>query len=161
MGSDSGRNSRGGCALGAQFSSCFHQAGEGGRIVHAQVGEHLAVHFDFGGLEHVNQAAVRQTQLAGSGVDALDPEASEVALARATVAILVHERMNHGFFSRLVQAVPATGMAFREGEDFLMVGVVGNATFYTDQRTDAPIEKWGIPLLCVGKQTSNASLITR
>src|SRR5690625_7888850 len=65
--------------------SFFGQSLEGHLVVHGQVGKHLAVNADLGALEAVDKAAVRQTVFAGSRVDALNPQAAEVALALAAV----------------------------------------------------------------------------
>ena len=57
------------------------ERGEGRRVVDGQVGQDLAVDLDTRGLEALDEAVVGQAVGAGAGVDALDPELAEVALA--------------------------------------------------------------------------------
>src|SRR5919112_4261867 len=56
-------------------------------VAHGDVGQHLAVELDAGQLEAVDERAVAQAILARGGVDAHDPQAAEVALAVAAVAV--------------------------------------------------------------------------
>ena len=57
------------------------EGGEGRGVVDGQVGQDLAVDLDTRGLEALDEAVVGQAVGAGAGVDALDPELAEVALA--------------------------------------------------------------------------------
>src|SRR3546814_6892429 len=68
-----------------------HERGERRRLVHGELGEHATVHLHTREAEALNEAVVRDAILTGSGVDALDPQATEVALALATVAVGVDE----------------------------------------------------------------------
>jgi hypothetical protein len=72
--------------LGDQRSECL-------RLVDRHVGQHLAVDLDAGLVQAVDQAAIGQAVLAGGGVDALDPERAEIALADLAVAIGVLQRL--------------------------------------------------------------------
>ena len=60
---------------------------EGFRVVHRQVGEYFPVEGDAALAEAVHQTAVGGAMLAGTGVDAGDPEAAEGALLVAAVAV--------------------------------------------------------------------------
>ena len=68
---------------------------EGGRLVHGEVGEDLAVDLDAGLAEAVDEARVGQVgvMLADRGVDPLDPERAEGALADLAVAGRVLQRL--------------------------------------------------------------------
>src|SRR5690606_23729393 len=56
-------------------------------IVHGEFGQHLAVDLDAGLQQAVDQPAVRQAVLTGRRIDAGDPQRTELALLRATVAV--------------------------------------------------------------------------
>src|SRR5690606_12068667 len=75
-----------GCS-GESGPRLFDQGLEGLGLVDGEIGEHLAVHLDASLAEAVDKSAIGQTQLAGAGVDALDPEGAEIALLRAAVTI--------------------------------------------------------------------------
>src|ERR1700733_196067 len=87
----------------------------------------LAVELDAGALEAVHETPVGHAVLAGSCVDALDPERAEFALPRLAVAVSVAQ----GFFDFL-DCDPEIGarsaaIAFGELDDFLVPGVRGDA----------------------------------
>src|SRR5688500_12680140 len=67
----------------------LHKSAKAIGIVDGDVGEHLAVHLDAGLAEAVDQLRVRHALLARGRVDPRDPEAAEVALAVAPVAVRV------------------------------------------------------------------------
>ena len=62
------------------------ERGERGRIADGEVGEDLAVDLDARGVQAVDEPAVADAVLAAGGVDPLDPQPPEVALAGAAVA---------------------------------------------------------------------------
>src|SRR5579885_1463243 len=68
------------------------------RLAHREIGEHLAVDCDPGLAEAVDKSAIGEAVLAHGGVDALDPEGAERALAVLAVAIGVLVRL----FDRLL-----------------------------------------------------------
>jgi hypothetical protein len=68
------------------------------RVAHREVGEDLAVDFDLGGLETGDETRVRDVVLTARGVDAHDPEPTELTLAGASVA----ERVVAGVHDLLV-----------------------------------------------------------
>ena len=68
----------------------FHlldDAGECDFIGDREIGEDLAIETDVGGLEAFGETAVGQALRADGGVQALDPEITESALARLAIAI--------------------------------------------------------------------------
>src|SRR5262249_48368626 len=67
---------------------------ERGRLPHGQISEHLAVELHARVAESADEAAVAHAVGPGRGVDALDPELSEVALARPAVAVGVLQRVH-------------------------------------------------------------------
>src|SRR4051794_29641155 len=82
------------------------EAGEGGGVADGEVGEHLAVDLDVGQLQPVDQPRVAHAVLPGSGVDALDPELAEVALAGSPVP----ERVVPGVHELLVGGAEAAAL---------------------------------------------------
>src|SRR5262245_24053439 len=66
---------------------------EARRIAHRDVGQRLAIERDARHLQAADELAVRQLELLARGPDAHDPEAPELALARAPVAVRIGERM--------------------------------------------------------------------
>ena len=65
------------------------KVGEGLLVAVGNLGEDLAVKLNAGKLEAVHEGAVGEVVHAGSSVDALNPQAAEVALLVATVTVLV------------------------------------------------------------------------
>jgi hypothetical protein len=63
------------------------------RILHRELGQHLAVDLDPGLVEAVDKSAVGQPVLARGRVDALDPERAERALLTLAVAVLILQRL--------------------------------------------------------------------
>ena len=101
--------------------------------MHSQIGQYFAIHFDTSQGQTVDETAVRQSfvMAAACRIDTLDPQAPEITLAGLAVArgVLV------GLIDRLsccfVQILPATGIAFRSFDDFLVTGVGYCPTFNT------------------------------
>src|SRR5699024_2860257 len=87
------------------------QVREGGRVVDGELGEHATVDLDTGGLEALDETVVGHAVGAGAGVDALDPEATEVTLALATVTVAVDQRMEDRFLGLAVQAPARSAVA--------------------------------------------------
>src|SRR3954453_19866269 len=94
-------------------------------IAHGDVGQHLAVELAAGQLEAVHEGAVAHALLAGGGVDALDPQPAEVALAVAAVAVGVRIRLHHRFLGAAVGGVrlPAEALRALERLAALLLGV--------------------------------------
>src|SRR5829696_4128216 len=64
---------------------------EGGGLVHGELGEDATVDLDAREGQALDEAVVREAVLARRRVDALDPEATEVALLLAAVVVGVDE----------------------------------------------------------------------
>src|SRR5262249_47663073 len=123
-----GREPRSGFAEGRL--GLLHQRVEGRRLPRRQIREHLAVDGDAGPLDAVDQLRVGQAVLAGAGVDALDPQRAEVALAVATVAIGVLERLLDALERDAVVGRGTAEIAGPHVDDLLVTGV----------RRDAPLD---------------------
>src|SRR4051812_47318206 len=96
MSADSGRR---------RLAGALGESAEGLGVAHGDVGQHLAVELDPGQLQAVDERAVAHAVLPRGGVDAGDPEAAEVALAVAPVAVRVSVRLHEGFLRPLVGGV--------------------------------------------------------
>ena len=68
----------------------------------------------------MNEAAVAEAIDARRGVDACDPQASEVTPAIATIAIGIKERLEHGFIGTAKKAVPGTKLALGKFKNFFV-----------------------------------------
>src|SRR3954469_17966348 len=91
------------CALG--------KTSEGLGVADGDVGQHLAVELDLRELQAVHELAVRQALLARGGVDALDPQAAELALAVLAVAVRVGARLEQLLLGALVARVLLAAVA--------------------------------------------------
>ena len=89
---------------------------EGVGVAHGDVGEHLAVELDAGQLEAVHELRVAHAVLARGGVDARDPQAAEVALAVAPVAVGVGVGLQQRLLGALVVRVRLAAEALRQLE---------------------------------------------
>ena len=98
---------------------------ERGGVVHGEFGQHAAVDLDAGELEALDEPVVGHAARAGRGVDPLDPQPAEVALARLAVAVGVDERVGDLLLRLAVQARPLTAVSAGALEDFpaLLLGV--------------------------------------
>src|SRR6476620_6383182 len=103
------------------------KSGEGLGIAHGDVGQDLAVELDAGQLQAVHELAVAEAVLAGRRVDARDPEAAEVALAVAPIAVRVGVRLHQRFLGALVVRVrlAAEALGALERRPALLLGVDG------------------------------------
>src|SRR5690606_26646940 len=101
------------------------ERGEDGGLVDGQLGKHATVDLHTCETQTLDEAVVREAVLAARGVDALDPQAAEVALALATVAVRVDERVGDLLLRLAVQTrtlTPVTGGALKD-DATLLVGV--------------------------------------
>ena len=57
------------------------------RLVHGQFGQNLAVEFDVESLQALHKSRIRETLGAARGIDPLDPQAAEDALAVLAIAL--------------------------------------------------------------------------
>src|SRR5271156_2379199 len=79
------------------------EGGESSSVVHGNVGEHLAVELDTGGLEAVDELRVADAVDLGGGVDAHDPEGTVLPLLLLAAAVGELESTLDGFLRCLVE----------------------------------------------------------
>src|SRR3954470_4146030 len=84
---------------------------EGLGVANGDVGQHLAVELDLGEAQAVHQLAVAHALLAGGRVDALDPQAAELALAVLAVAVGIRARLEQLLLRPLVARVLLAAVA--------------------------------------------------
>src|SRR5690625_5869857 len=121
--------------------SFFGQSLEGHLVVHGQVGKHLAVNADHGALEAVDNAAVRQTVFAGSRVDALNPQAAEVALALAAVTVAVLAGLDDSLLGYAKRLAAGTIIALGPAQHLAVAATGGYRTFYSCHDR-SPLKVW-------------------
>src|SRR6186997_268991 len=106
------------CSDGVEGTACgLDQRGEGRRLAHREVGEHLAIDVDLRGLQTGHEPRVAHLVLATGRVDADDPQAAELALLRAAVAVGVPERVLNLLVCLAEVAAAGTRVALRLFED--------------------------------------------
>ena len=105
------------------------ESGEGGLIGHGEIGQDLAVHFDPGLVQAINKSAIGEAEFTRRGVDALDPQGSEIALLGAAVAIGILRCLLDGLNGDAEDILAAAEIAFRRFDD-LLVGLAGDCTAF-------------------------------
>src|SRR5437762_7480545 len=78
-----------GLCRGERGPCCFSKRSKSSRIVHRNVRENLAIDFDSGTLQSVHEYAVAHVVLMCGGIDAHDPQLSEIALLVLAIAVRV------------------------------------------------------------------------
>src|SRR5271167_4264802 len=104
---------------------------ERGWLVDGEIGQHLAVHDDPGFAEAGDKSAVGEPEAADGGVEALDPQSAEGALAPLAVAEGVLVRLLHRLLGDPDGVLAPAVIAFGGFEDFLVLGVSGDTPFDT------------------------------
>ena len=107
--------------LGGGGLGHLDQRRERSRVGDGEVGEDLAVDLDAGQAQAGDEAAVAHAVLAGTGVDALDPELAEVTLAGPAVAVGVLQGVHDLLVGRLVAAALVAVVALGRLEDGAVV----------------------------------------
>jgi len=82
---------------GHGFSYLLDESGECLGSIDSHVSQDLAVKLDVESLQAVDETAIAQTVLLGGGLDPDDPEAPEIPLPVAPVAVGVEKGLLHGF----------------------------------------------------------------
>src|SRR5262249_55439092 len=120
--SGSGRRADG---LGERLARDLHEGGERRRVGHGEIGEHTPVDLDASRLQALHETVVGQPVRARRGVDALDPEPTEVALAVLAVAVGIGHRVEDLLLGLAVEPRPLAAVALRPLEDnpALLLGV--------------------------------------
>src|SRR6266436_1325919 len=90
-------------------------------VVHRDVREHLAVDFDAGLVQAVDDAAVGEPVQARRGVDARDPQCAELTLVLPPVAVRVLACLDDGLLGRAIDLAPGVVVALRLGENLLVI----------------------------------------
>src|SRR5262249_21777258 len=107
------------------------QLREGLRVGQREVRQDLAIHLEPRLRESVHESAVGQAVLAGSRIDARDPELAEVALSLLAVPIGVAPAALDGLARALEQAAASAVVALRRVENALAPLLRGDAAFHS------------------------------
>ncbi len=83
---------------------CFYQLCERSRIVNCEVGHDLAINGDASFVQACDKTAVAEIVLTTTGIDALNPQAADLALLCATVTERVLTGVQYLFVCRAVCA---------------------------------------------------------
>src|SRR5689334_7791950 len=90
------------------------------RIVHGEVGKHLAVDLDAGLAQSVHELRVAHALAPRGGVDPDDPQPPEVALAGPAITVRVSARAHHLLVGEPVARMLAAEVALGLLEDLLL-----------------------------------------
>src|SRR4051794_9445055 len=101
----------GGGRFGQRVLRLLHERGERAGVVDREIGEHLAVELDPGGLQAVHEPRVGDPVGSDARVDARDPEPAELCLAVAPVAVGVHAGVVHLLLREAIAHATAAGIA--------------------------------------------------
>ena len=104
--------------------------GEGGRIPYRHVGKHLAIDINPGLIKAVDEPAIGETMLTGSGINTDDPQPSEIALSIAAMAIGIAQGLQHRLVGDAVAGVPCPHLSLGELQYLLMTAMGSDAAFY-------------------------------
>lgn len=107
----------------------FDNRFEGGGIGENEVGQDFTVEIDIGNFELGDEFGVRQIVLGQSGVDTHNPEAPEVALAKAASGIGVLAGMKIGLFGDFVEPAFGHPHPFGAGQDLVVTVFSGKSGF--------------------------------
>src|SRR5262252_2469343 len=109
----------------------LRQSAERRRVVHGDVGEHLAVDLDASLVQSVDDAAVGKSVDSGGGVDARDPQRAEFALVLPPVAVRILPRLDDRLLRRTVDLAPGVVVALRLAKNFLVTAPGRHATLHS------------------------------
>src|SRR4051812_2676087 len=125
---------------------------ERGLIEHRQIGEHLAIEVDRCFLQTVHERGIRETALAGSGIDARDPQRAKLALAHTPVAVGILPRLHHRFVGDAPDILTAAAETLGRIQYFLVTRSCRYAT----------LDSWhGVLLLGVRQHGFDGALVRR
>src|SRR5580693_6668153 len=116
--------------LGQRLPGHVHERGERRRVGDGQVSEHPPVHVNARDLESLDKPVVGHAVGAGRGIDALDPQPPERALAVLAVAVRIGHRVERLLLGLAVQPGPLAPVAAGPLEDDPALLVSVNCPLY-------------------------------
>src|SRR3990172_7210960 len=105
--------------------------GEGLRLTDCEIGEHLPVEADAGGLQAVDQATVAGAVEPGGGVDTGDPQPAQVTLADSAVAVGIPQALEHRLVRPPEQSVARAPHPARHAKDLVVPAAGDDPTLGT------------------------------
>ena len=107
--------------------------------MHGQVSQHLAVHFDLGLVQAIDETAVGQAKITCGGVDADDPETAELPLTLTAIAVGILPGLGDSLFGNAIDLTPRAVLTFSFCQYFLVTGSCRDTTFYSSHFPDPPL----------------------
>ena len=90
--------------------------------MNSKVSQHLAIDLDLGPVEAIHETTVRQAKFTCGRIDAHDPQAAELALPLATVAIRVLACLDNSLLGNPVYLATGAVISFGFIQNFLVPG---------------------------------------
>src|SRR6516162_1132859 len=109
----------------------LRQSAERRRVVHRDVGKHLAVDLHASFIQSVDDAAVGKSVYPCGRVDARDPQRAEFALVLPPVAVRILPRLDDRLLRRTVDLAPGIVVALRLAKNFLVTAPGRHATLHS------------------------------
>src|SRR6516162_86230 len=109
----------------------LRQSAERRRVVHRDVGKHLAVDLHASFIQSVDDAAVGKSVYPCGRVDARDPQRAEFALVLPPVAVRILPRLDDRLLRRTVDLAPGVVVALRLAKNFLVTASGRHATLHS------------------------------
>src|SRR5882757_9507097 len=116
--------------LGRECFGLFGELREAGGVLYGHIGQDFAVEGNSRGLQAMDQVAIGDAVLAGSGADALNPQPAILTLLHAAVAKCVAIRAIGCFLRGLVELALGEEKALGPLEVLLTPGPAFSAAFY-------------------------------
>ena len=107
----------------------FHQGLEGLGLAHRKIGQDLAVDGDTGLRQAMHEFGIGQVMGTDGGVDTLNPQRPEIALARAPVAISILQALFDALNGDAKIRMPPSAIAAGAGQNFFVAGMGSDAPF--------------------------------
>jgi len=100
-------------------------------ISYREVGQDLSIQCDVGLFQPVDETAVRHPVLPGCGVDARDPQPSEITPALSSIAVGIPLGLHPGFVGPAEKMMSCSPVALRVSKDLLVATTLVSSTLYS------------------------------
>src|SRR6056297_2333370 len=100
-------------------------------VVDGQFGQHLAIDADLGLLQAVDEAAVGHAVFTGRSVDALNPQAAEIALLLATIPICILPGLDDRLLGNPEHLAAGAVITFRPAQHLAVATAGDYSTFHS------------------------------
>jgi hypothetical protein len=111
--------------------NCVDQVTEGRLIAYSDVCQDFPIHFDIIFLKGMDKAAIVDAIAAGGGVNAGNPQATQIPTAISAIPIGVPQAFHHGFVGAAEQLMLGIPLPFGVLQNLLVTTAGNNTPFYT------------------------------